>query len=311
MPAGTSFHETTKPQRPATDRLQETVRRLHAARTMSTFPVGRDWYLHAGYETRNDPAEYAWDGEKRGGDPQHPYFIWQYTLAGCGAFDEGAQTFALPPSTAMTVTVPSAHRYYLPHPTPAEPRPSWTFFWVTFHHDYIASRLRERIRTHGSIISAEPDSRLVTRAVSLFEIWAQGRGDAFTEEGALFDFLLEYERTVDSSTFVRDERERWLEDAKGFVLQRLEHVVDVDELAAQHGMSRSYYSHRFSERTGRSPARWILQVRLEEATRRLVHTEQKLDAIARATGLQNANHLCKVFRRHFHLSPGEFRRQMR
>jgi transcriptional regulator GlxA family with amidase domain len=51
-------------------------------------------------------------------------------------------------------------------------------------------------------------------------------------------------------------------------------------------------------------------VRLQEVSRRLVHSKEKLEAIARATGFADANHLCKVFRRHRHLSPGEFRRQM-
>jgi AraC-like DNA-binding protein len=204
------------------------------------------------------------------------------------------------------MTVPSAHRYYLPRDSA-----SWTFFWVTFRHDYIVPRLRDKLRESGSVLSVAPDSRLVALAVSLSEIWRHGRGDAFAEEGALFEFLMEFERFVHTSSFRVDERERWLSEARTYVFSHLERTVDVDELAALYGMSRSYYAHRFKAATGRSPARWIQQVRLEEATRRLVHTDEKLEAVARGTGLQNANHFCKVFRRHFRLSPGEFRRQMR
>lgn len=288
------------------ERLQQEIARTFAARGNGAFRVGRGWYLHAGYETVKHGETYSWDGLKRGADAEHPYFIWQYTLAGCGGFSTATQTFEVPAGHAFVAVVPSSHRYFLP-PT----SPSWTYFWVTFRHDYITSRLRDCIGANGHIMQADSHSRLVARGLSLLEIWSRGRSDAWEEEGALFGFMLETERHWRARSYSDGERERWLEDARQYVLAHMERVVDVDELANKHAMSRSYYTHRFKDITGRSPALWMMQVRLEEATRRLVHTDQKLDAIARATGLQNANHLCKVFRRHFHLSPGEFRRQMK
>jgi transcriptional regulator GlxA family with amidase domain len=46
-------------------------------------------------------------------------------------------------------------------------------------------------------------------------------------------------------------------------------------------------------------------------TRLLAGTDEKLETIARQTGFADANHLCKVFRRHLQVSPGEYRKQMR
>ena len=48
------------------------------------------------------------------------------------------------------------------------------------------------------------------------------------------------------------------------------------------------------------------QVPIEETTRRLRDSGHKLGTIAQETGFAKANHLCKVFRRHFHLSPAIF-----
>jgi AraC-like DNA-binding protein len=67
----------------------------------------------------------------------------------------------------------------------------------------------------------------------------------------------------------------------------------------------------FKATTGAAPAQFVQQVRLEEATRRLLHTDQTVAMIAQATGFANPNHFCRVFRQHFHLSPGAFRQQMR
>ena len=55
----------------------------------------------------------------------------------------------------------------------------------------------------------------------------------------------------------------------------------------------------------------MTQVRLEEVACRLAQTDVTLAALASETGFADANHLCKVFRRYYHLSPGAFRKQMR
>jgi transcriptional regulator GlxA family with amidase domain len=55
----------------------------------------------------------------------------------------------------------------------------------------------------------------------------------------------------------------------------------------------------------------MAQVRLEEVARQLVQTDATLATVASETGFADANHLCKAFRRHYHLSPGTFRKQMR
>ena len=85
----------------------------------------------------------------------------------------------------------------------------------------------------------------------------------------------------------------------------------VSDLAAAHGLSRSHFSRHFKAATGLAPAVWVRQVRLEEAIRRLLGGSDTLEAVAEAAGFADANHFCKVFRRQYHLSPGEFRRQMR
>ena len=85
----------------------------------------------------------------------------------------------------------------------------------------------------------------------------------------------------------------------------------VDVLAAEHGMSRSHFSHFFRVRTGRTPARFATEVRIHEATRLLLDTRAPLKQIADACGFLDANHFCKVFRRLQHLSPASYRQAIR
>ena len=60
-----------------------------------------------------------------------------------------------------------------------------------------------------------------------------------------------------------------------------------------------------------APAAYILEVRLAEVRRLLRETSLPLKDIAGQTGFADANHLCKAFRRQFHMSPGGYRQQVR
>jgi transcriptional regulator GlxA family with amidase domain len=95
------------------------------------------------------------------------------------------------------------------------------------------------------------------------------------------------------------------------VIASLPAALTVDELAADHGMARSHFSHYFRERTGMTPARFATEVRVHRATRMLVETQAPLKQIADACGFSDPNHFCKVFRRFQHLSPTSYRNAVR
>ena len=266
-----------------------------------------DLSVQVGLETKTDPAEYVWDGLKRGGDPAHPYLVFQYTLVGEGRYTDVAGTHQVTPGLAFAAIVPSAHVYCL-----SRDAPSWTFFFILIRHVYAVQRLMQTQASVGALLTLAENDPLLARAVTLFEgIAAASFRDSWALESALFDFVFEYERFAQRLLYPQAEREALLDTVRAHVRAHLGRSVDVAELAALHDMSRSHFSHSFKAATGLPPAQWVRQVQLEEATRRLLDSGHKLETIAQETGFANANHLCKVFRRHFHLSPGEFRRQMR
>jgi AraC-like DNA-binding protein len=268
---------------------------------------GRDIDIGRGMETRTDPREYYWDGMKRGADPAHPNIIFQYCLAGFGIYESGGVKTRVLPGHAFTSVNPTQHCYYLPHDSP-----SWTFFWFGLHHPYAVARMHAVVKQSGPVMKIPTDSLLFSKSVQFFENVCRNRyRDAQSQELGLFDFMLEYERAASAQQYSTPARERMLAETRDWVLQRITRALSVDELAEQHGKSRSHFSHDFKTATGLSPANFITQVRLQEVTRRLIDTNDKLDKIARETGFADANHLCKVFRRSFRLSPGAYRKQMK
>lgn len=261
----------------------------------------------AAFETRTIPSQYSWDSLKRTCAPTHPFIVFQYTLAGWGCFTEGTTVHKMLPEMVFSAVVPSDSRYYLPPESP-----TWSFSWLIIRHPYIVSRIVKIHDTIGPVFHLPAESMLIARMVQLLEgIFGDTFLDVFAEEQALFDFLIEYERYAFHLRYSQHERDSVLRDVRSFVLQKLARPIEIEELADSFQMSRSRFSHYFKNTTGIAPAQFVIQVRLEEVTERLLNSEMTLEEIASETGFANANHFCKVFRRHFHLSPGEFRRQMR
>jgi transcriptional regulator GlxA family with amidase domain len=124
--------------------------------------------------------------------------------------------------------------------------------------------------------------------------------------GELFRFVLAYERLVEEAP--QPEGETLMEELRQRVLADPRRRVAVESLAAEHGMSRSAFSHYFRARTGLTPARFMTDVQVP--ARLLVTTRLPLAHIAHQCGFANANHFGKVFRRLRPQSTGACRRSV-
>jgi AraC-like DNA-binding protein len=268
-----------------------------------SFGLGRN--IGWGMETRRPGRPYYWDGIKRGGSPAHPRLIFQFTLSGRGEYMEGRKKWAVPTGHGFTAVLPSRHAYYLP-PDSDE----WTFFWFIAQHPFATARLATLHRSERAVQPWPEGSPALEAALALYEAACAGKlREVWTFEELLFAWLFASERELYYRRYPRNERQRLLTETRQIVLERLGRPPSAAELAVAHQLERTTFSRHFKAKTGRSPAAFVTEVRLEEALK-MLRTETKLFDIARRTGFADANHFCKVFRRHFHSSPGAYRRQM-
>lgn len=260
--------------------------------------------LGCGFETQAQPSSYYWDGLKRGGNPNSPHLVFQYTLQGAGIYETDQRSWRLEPEHAFFAVVPSAHRYYFP-----ENESRWTYFWIIIHHDYLVSRVLERQAACGSVLKFSSQNPLFFKSLELLEyIVHPEKSDEFGVEELLLSWLMQYERLAHHAIYPQLEGTELFESTRKLILENLDSGFGVNEVALYHEMSRSHFSHYFKNKTGQSPSAFITRVRLEEVTRRLLNSNDKLETIADETGFADANHLCKVFRRHFYTSPGLYRK---
>lgn len=84
--------------------------------------------------------------------------------------------------------------------------------------------------------------------------------------------------------------------------------LTLDDLAEPSGLSRFHFAAMFKQTFGVPPHRYIVQRRIEVASRLLLQTGQSVAEIALAVGYENASHFARVFARETGQSPAVFRR---
>ncbi|MFA6948172.1 MAG: helix-turn-helix domain-containing protein [Eubacteriales bacterium] len=87
--------------------------------------------------------------------------------------------------------------------------------------------------------------------------------------------------------------------------------ISVDTVAQRFHFSRSYISHMFKNCNGVSFSEFLCRVRLENAAGLLVSSSLPVSSVASEVGFDDANYFSKIFRRHFGISPREYRNSNR
>ena len=92
------------------------------------------------------------------------------------------------------------------------------------------------------------------------------------------------------------------------------HFVDeitVDRLAEIAGISVPHFNRRFRQLLRLSPMEYVSSLRMQEAQRRLVTTNQSIGEIAMVTGFFDQSHFTKRFRKSTGMTPLAYRKRFR
>lgn len=262
--------------------------------------------VSAGVERQDDHRRYSWDGMHRSWDTKCPsgqaHAILQVTLAGEGVYSDARGERTVGIGMGFIALVPSQHRYWLPVGR------TWTFSWFAVAHPQVVERLRLLVARHGAVFACEPGSPVSARHTEVVDgLFRDAFVDDFALEAALWDTLHELDRQADRTQRPPAPKQDLLERVRAIVMEDPAHDLGTAGIAAQLGWHRVHFANRFRATTGFTPAAYIASLRLDEARRLLRGSQMPLDDIARATGLGSASRLCRMFRRHFGGTPGQFR----
>lgn len=94
------------------------------------------------------------------------------------------------------------------------------------------------------------------------------------------------------------------------VLKHPEGVYTLEEMAADAGVTPSYFCRVFRKATGASPHQYVMKAKLERAQQMLRESRMQLATIAECLGFTSQSHFTRAFRQFSGQTPSEFRRRM-
>ena len=100
-----------------------------------------------------------------------------------------------------------------------------------------------------------------------------------------------------------------LRQVTDWMAEHLAEDFNLDQLAAQAGLSKFHFHRLFKGAVGMAPSRYHMNLRMDEAKRLLRETKQSVVAVALDVGYANPSHFAQLFRRQTGLSPSDYRRQ--
>jgi len=84
-------------------------------------------------------------------------------------------------------------------------------------------------------------------------------------------------------------------------------ALSMKQIAALSGVSETYFRQLFERLNGCTPMQYVTELRLRHAARLLEETELSMDTIRGESGFGDAGHFVRCFRKHFGVSPEEYR----
>jgi AraC family transcriptional regulator len=93
-----------------------------------------------------------------------------------------------------------------------------------------------------------------------------------------------------------------------YIEVRLAEPISLEDLCGVAGLSKRHFLRAFQESKGTTPHRHLLNLRIEDAKRRLVGSDEDLTGIACASGFSHSQHFSTTFRRATGMTPSAFRR---
>src|SRR5262245_31308040 len=100
-----------------------------------------------------------------------------------------------------------------------------------------------------------------------------------------------------------------IRELQAWLLDNLREPLTVEQMAIQAGMSTRNFARVFTEQIGVTPARFVMQIRVEAARRRLEESAQSIELIAEECGFGGAESMRGAFQRLLRVSPQEYRKR--
>lgn len=133
------------------------------------------------------------------------------------------------------------------------------------------------------------------------------QSDGFTDNGASYFGYVADSVAADAFSFDDTELDSGVSKVIRKIREDYSRPHTVSSLARECGMSVRSLHRLYRAATGNTVGKDLLARRIEVAAEMLREDDLKLEPVAMETGLRNAKNLCRLFKEHLGLTPGQWK----
>ena len=123
-----------------------------------------------------------------------------------------------------------------------------------------------------------------------------------------YRMVIDYAERVEKSRF-GDNTSKLVLEVVNYVKHHLSDTINVNDIAKELYLSRSYLSIVFKKETGIPIAQFITKEKMNEAKRLLKYSDKSPSLISLYLGYSSQSHFNRVFKKYTSLTPNEYRRK--
>lgn len=149
---------------------------------------------------------------------------------------------------------------------------------------------------------------LITRMIYEYQVRDEfSSGEVKTLFQELILFFMRCRKYGESAVRELDAEDGAIQEIATYIYENFEKQIFLDDVAKKFSISRSYLSKKFKATTGMGFKEYLLNVRIKEACRRLLETNESITEIAFVCGFNDSNYFGDAFRRIKGISPNKYR----
>lgn len=220
---------------------------------------------------------------------------------------DGHRRLRVSPGEVMVIPGETRHRLEL-----ASSRLEATWALVSYRWDSGEDAIRHAGLPHVIRGDAGMRTNVLLQRLASPELESPGLGPAVKRNLVAFELLQELSHLAESTLPARFSKELTrMQPVLKFIHSRLDNHLSREILANCSHLSPTRFHSVFKDAMGLAPMEYVLQERLKRARELLLADDQPIYQVAASCGFNSAFYFCRIFRKSFNRTPGEFRKDFR
>jgi len=195
----------------------------------------------------------------------------------------------------------------------ADEKDPWNYMWIGFH-GYRSTEMTQRagFSREKPVMTCRNIDEINTAMEKLLEYSELSYVNELLRMSSLYQLMALLTKNAGEGRPNLPEEgstdQFYVKTAINLLINSQEKNVKVADVASAIGISRTYLTSIFKKEMKVSPQTFLMNFRMERAGDYLRYTDRPVGEIAEEVGYADSMAFSKAFKKHFHLTPSEFRR---